>query len=585
MPDGTDPTSHVAADPLVGRVLSQRYRILAKLGEGAMAAVYLAEHSGVGTNIVLKILLPDLAQRKEFVDRFLQEVKIASDIHHDNIIDIFYSGRSPEGLVFLAMEYVPGTNLQDLLARYGALSWERAQPILHQVADALTAAHAQGVIHRDVKPDNVLIQERQGPDGIIDFVKVVDFGISNLVGGLAQSKGIFGTPEYMPPEQAQAQTPDPRDDVYAFGCLMYQVLTGTLPFQAPSLQQLLNMQIQSPPEPPRQRRPDLQISEEVEGMILRAMQKRRADRWPTMAQLADAIGAIPPIPPAPTPPPVVEPGPQPPPPPVVAPAASRGRVLLRMVLVATVVALFITAAALYHGPRLGPGRLEIVTVPSDASIYIGESKLAEHSPLSLEATPGRYTLRVVRDGYDPVYQVFEVRSREALRLPVNLPVSEATRLELTSDPPGARLRLDGLVLGDRTGEARTPHTVMRVMPGHHTLEMDDVPDHAPWHMELDVVLGAQRHVHAELAPLPPPPDAGAPPAAAPPAKHRDKGKPKEARNSEKAPPSDAAEKKPAEPPPPSGPLTAPTVKQDKGIMYLDINKRSGKQPDSGAAGK
>jgi hypothetical protein len=488
--------------------------------------------------------------------------------------------------VFLAMEYVPGTNLQDLLARYGALPWERAQPILHQVADALTAAHAQGVIHRDVKPDNVLIQERQGPDGVIDFVKVVDFGISNLVGGLAQSKGIFGTPEYMPPEQAQAQPPDPRDDVYAFGCLMYQVLTGTLPFQAPSLQQLLNMQIQAPPEPPRQRRPDLQISEEVEDMILRAMQKRRADRWPTMSQLADAIGAIPPVPRQPTPLPVVEPEPQPTPPPVVAPSASRRRVLMRVALAATVVVLSITAAALYHGPRPIPGRLEIVTVPSDATIYIGESKLAEHSPLLLEASPGRYTLRVARDGYDPVYQVFEIRSREALQLPVNLPVSEATRLELTSDPPGARLRLDGLVLGDKTGEARTPYTVMRVKPGHHTLEMDDVPDHAPWRTDLDVVLGAQRQVHGELAPLPAaPPDAGAPPAATAPTKHRDRGKPKEARNSENPPPSDAAPKRPPESPPPSGPLTAPTVKQDKGIMYLDINKRSEKQPDSGVGGK
>ncbi|HET6280284.1 MAG TPA: serine/threonine-protein kinase [Polyangia bacterium] len=583
MPDGTDPSSHGAADPLVGRVLSQRYRILAKLGEGAMASVYLAEHSGVGTNIVLKILLPDLARRPEFVDRFLQEVKIASDIHHDNIIDIFYSGRSPEGMVFLAMEYVPGTNLQDLLAHHGALPWERAQPILHQVADALTAAHAQGVIHRDVKPDNVLIREQQGPDGVIDFVKVVDFGISNLAGGLAQTKGIFGTPEYMPPEQAQAQPPDPRDDVYAFGCLMYQVVTGTLPFQAPTLQQLLMLQIQAPPEPPRQRRPDLPITEEVEDMILRAMQKRRADRWPTMSQLADALGAIPAVPRTPTPPPVVEPAPQLPPP--VLPSPSRRRVLARVALAATVVALFITAAALYHGPRPVPGRLEIVTDPSDAAIYIGEAKLADHSPLLLEASPGRYTLRVVRDGYDPVYQVFEIRSREALQLPVNLPVSEATRLELTSDPPGARLRLDGLLLGDRTGEARTPYTVMRVKPGHHTLEMDDIPDRAPWRTELDVVLGAQRHVNGELAPLPATtPDAGVAPAVVAPAKHHHKDKTKEARNAEKAPPP-PADKKAAESPPPSGPLLAPTVKQDKGIMYLDINKRPEKQPDSGAGAR
>lgn len=548
-----------------------------------MAAVYLAEHTGVGTNIVLKVLLPDLARRQEFVDRFLQEAKIASEIHHDNIIDIFYHGKSSEGLVFLAMEYVRGISLQELLTQYGALPWERAQPILHQVADALAAAHAQGVIHRDVKPDNVLIRDGDNPNGVIEYVKVVDFGISNLIGGLAQTKGIFGTPEYMSPEQAQAQPPDPRDDVYAFGCLMYQTLTGSLPFLAPTLQQLLMQQIQVPPEPPRQRRPDLPITEEVESVILRAMQKRRADRWPTMSQLADVLASIPAVPKPPEPPPVVVAPPEPVAPPVFrAPPPSRRRVMMRVALAVAVVALFVTAALLRSGPRRNPGKLEIVTVPSDAEIYVGEKKLGERSPLLLEATPGRYTLRVVRDGYDPVYQTIEIRSRQTARLPVSLRVSEATRLEFTSEPPGARLSLDGAPLTGPTGPARTPYTVTRLAPGRHTIEMDDVADHGPWKNELDVVLGAQRRVHGVLTPLAPTAPPPAPePAAVPASKSKSRGKSRtgtgDSAPAEPAPPEKAA-------PAPTGPLTAPSVKDEKGIMYLDINKRSDKQPvDSGAA--
>src|SRR4051794_37316588 len=221
---GQQPASSAPGDPLVGQVLSQRYRILAKVGEGAMAAVYLAEHTVVGTNIVLKVLLPELADKTDLVERFLQEAKIASEIHHDNIIDIFYSGRSPEGHVFLAMEYLPGTTLYEMLEKNGPLRWARAQPILRQIAEALQAAHEQGVVHRDVKPENVLIIDRgrPGPSGNSDFVKVVDFGIANVGGGVG-GQGVCGTPEYMAPEQARAQPPDPRDDIYAYGCLMYQV--------------------------------------------------------------------------------------------------------------------------------------------------------------------------------------------------------------------------------------------------------------------------------------------------------------------------------------------------------------------------
>src|SRR5262245_13600504 len=161
---GHQGVSSALSDPLVGQVLSQRYRILAKIGEGAMAAVYLAEHLGVGTNIVLKVLIPERAENQDLVERFLQEARIASGIHHDNVIDIFYSGRSREGQAFLSMEYLQGTTLFEILDRGGPMKWGRAQGILHQIALALAAAHAKGVVHRDVKPENVVIIERQRPE-------------------------------------------------------------------------------------------------------------------------------------------------------------------------------------------------------------------------------------------------------------------------------------------------------------------------------------------------------------------------------------------------------------------------------------
>jgi len=267
--------SGVAQDPLVGQVLSGRYRILAKLGEGAMASVYLAEHTGVGATIVLKVLLPELASEPQVVESFLREARIAAEIRHDNVIDIFYSGRSPEGFVFLAMEYVKGATLYDVLEKEGPMPWERAKPLLGQIAGALAAAHAIGVVHRDVKPENVLVVRKEEPTGAVESVKVVDFGIANARGDIGGAEGVCGTPEFMPPEQAQGQPPDARDDVYAFGCLMYQVLTGDVPFRGEDVPRVLLMHLRDPVQPPRQRRPDLAIPAGAQEIVMRALEKKR----------------------------------------------------------------------------------------------------------------------------------------------------------------------------------------------------------------------------------------------------------------------------------------------------------------------
>ena len=209
MPVG-DP-SPPSDDPLIGRVLSERYRIIRKIGEGGMGAVYQAEHALIEKKIALKILFQDLTRRPDLVARFLQEAKSASRIGHENVIDISDFGQLPDGLVFIAMEYLDGMDLGRALKTQGPLHWNRARPILMQIAKGLRAAHGNGIIHRDMKPENVYLIQREGRP---DFVKVLDFGIAKIINPdetdaprLTQTGMIFGTPEYMSPEQAQGHPP------------------------------------------------------------------------------------------------------------------------------------------------------------------------------------------------------------------------------------------------------------------------------------------------------------------------------------------------------------------------------------------
>src|SRR5579884_1248752 len=167
MPVG-DANPPPAEDPLVGTVVSDRYRIVRKVGEGGMGAVYQAEHAVIGKRVALKVLFGDLSRRAELVGRFLQEAKSASRIGHENVIDISDFGQTPEGLVYIAMEFLEGQDLGRLLRAEPTMPWSRARPILMQIAKALQAAHAQGIIHRDMKPENIFLVQREGRP---DFVK------------------------------------------------------------------------------------------------------------------------------------------------------------------------------------------------------------------------------------------------------------------------------------------------------------------------------------------------------------------------------------------------------------------------------
>ena len=294
MPVG-DASPPAADDPLIGTVVSDRYRIIRKVGEGGMGAVYQAEHALIEKHVALKILFPDLTRRPDLVARFLQEAKSASRIGHENVIDISDFGQSPDGLVYIAMEFLDGQDLGKTLKAEKSLPWLRARPILMQIAKALRAAHDHGIIHRDMKPENVYLVQREGRP---DFVKVLDFGIAKVVSAddndgprLTQTGMIFGTPEYMSPEQAQGHPPDHRVDVYAVGCIMYHMLTGAVPFTADSFMGILTKHLLEPVVPPRKRRPDLDIPADVEAVCLRAMEKDRDKRWPDMDAFYQALGA------------------------------------------------------------------------------------------------------------------------------------------------------------------------------------------------------------------------------------------------------------------------------------------------------
>src|SRR3954469_12483285 len=285
-------------DPLVGRVISDRYRVIRKLGEGGMGAVYLAEHVFIEKKVALKVLASELSRREDLAKRFLQEAKSASRIGHENIIDISDFGQTEDGLVFFAMEYLDGVDLGGLVRQHGALPWSRAKPIVMQICRALRAAHAQGIVHRDLKPENIFLLQREGRP---DFVKLLDFGIAKVTGAagglseegprLTRTGMIFGTPEYMAPEQAEGKSADHRVDIYATGCVIYHCITGQTPFQADSFMAMLTKHLLEDPIAPSARRPDLGIPPELDEVILRALEKDRDQRWQNMDEIMAAVAA------------------------------------------------------------------------------------------------------------------------------------------------------------------------------------------------------------------------------------------------------------------------------------------------------
>jgi eukaryotic-like serine/threonine-protein kinase len=279
-------------DALIDQVLANRYRILKKIGEGGMGSVYLAEHIAIEKKIAIKVLLHEYARKQDLKERFLQEARAAARIGHENIVDITDFGSTPNGSVFFAMEFMDGRDLSHVIRDDGALKWDRAKPILAQICRALGAAHSKEIIHRDMKPENIYLIHREGNN---DFVKVLDFGIAKVSGmsdgerRLTRTGMIFGTPEYMSPEQAQGHRPDHRIDIYATGVIMYEMLTGDVPFKADTFMGILTKHIFEQPLPPSEVCPDAAIPADVEDIVMKALAKDKEERYGSMAEMGAAI--------------------------------------------------------------------------------------------------------------------------------------------------------------------------------------------------------------------------------------------------------------------------------------------------------
>ena len=267
---------------MMGQVLG-RYEIVEELGQGGMATVYRAYQPDLDRFVALKVLAPEFARDRAFLARFRREAAIAARLHHPHIAPIYDIGES-DGAPYIAMRYVPGRTLGELVDEDGPLRLERALTILRQIAAALDYAHAHGIVHRDVKPGNILIEEG-------DRVSLVDFGIA-WVGDrtrLTQQGTLTGTPEYMAPEQALGQPVTNRTDLYALGIIAFRLLTGEVPFTAESGLAVLHRQAYDRPPSIRAFRPDL--SRSADAAVQRALAKRPEDRFATAAEFVAALSA------------------------------------------------------------------------------------------------------------------------------------------------------------------------------------------------------------------------------------------------------------------------------------------------------
>jgi serine/threonine-protein kinase len=266
-----------AVPEFLRRVLADRYELARVLGAGGMATVYLASDRVLQRQVAVKVLNSSYAQDPSSVERFRAEACIAAKLSHPNIVAVFDSG-SDAGMHYLVMEYVPGETLAQLLRRQGPLPPRRAAELTSQVCAALAAAHARGVVHRDVKPGNVLL----GADG---RVKVTDFGIAKAAAApaLTGDTMVLGTAAYLSPEQARGEPVDPRSDVYGLGCVLYELLTGAPPFgsAADSTPVAVALrQVSQPPQPPSRRNP--QVGAAMDAVVLTAMAKHPDQRYQSM---------------------------------------------------------------------------------------------------------------------------------------------------------------------------------------------------------------------------------------------------------------------------------------------------------------
>jgi hypothetical protein len=290
--DGSALRAQDGGTGLIGSIIADRYLVLEKLGEGGMGRVYLAEHVKMGRKSAVKVMNPGTVTDADAISRFNREAANASRISHQHVAQVYDFGETSDGLIYLAMEYVEGESLTDVLARDGALPPERAGEIVRQVGEALSVAHDMGIVHRDLKPDNVMLAKfRDGSD----CVKVVDFGIAKAAGVEAQKVTktglVIGTPEYMSPEQIAGDPLDGRSDIYSLGLVAFNMLTGRLPFPSRTAQESVIMRLTEPPVRLAKMRPQIAWTPKVQEVMDKALQRDAALRYSSANEFGRALSA------------------------------------------------------------------------------------------------------------------------------------------------------------------------------------------------------------------------------------------------------------------------------------------------------
>src|SRR5436190_2479609 len=274
----------------LGKIVDGRYRVLEVIGRGGMGVVYRVEHLRMGKVAAMKVLHRDLAEDADVIHRFEREAAAVSRLHHPHTVQVFDFG-AVQGALYLIMEFVRGQDLGRIIDRDGPMPWARAAPLLAQICGALQEAHELGIVHRDLKPENVLITRSTAGR---DYAKVLDFGLAKLDQRGAPTREterqqIVGTPYFMSPEQIRGEEVDARSDIYSFGALMFQVLTGQHLYSGTTAVGVLTKHLTADPDAPSMRTPRMGIPPAVDHLCRKALARDPAARWQTAAALGEAI--------------------------------------------------------------------------------------------------------------------------------------------------------------------------------------------------------------------------------------------------------------------------------------------------------
>lgn len=283
-------------DPFLGRtLLGGQFEVLERIGTGGMGSVYKASEPAMQRMVAIKILHPKLAGRKDLTSRFRREARAMSQLTHANTVKVFgYGELEEDGSLYIVMELLEGKNLNQTVRKEGPISQQRAITVLMQVCGALQEAHDLGIVHRDLKPENIFLSRR---DGASEVPKVLDFGLAKVTEQqmqpgsviLTQEGMVFGTPEFMSPEQAQGKTLDARSDIYSLAAILYEVLTGKLPFSAQAPMEYIQKHVSEPIIPLNDRVPERKFPQALGEVVAKALAKKPEDRYQTAADFAEAL--------------------------------------------------------------------------------------------------------------------------------------------------------------------------------------------------------------------------------------------------------------------------------------------------------